>query len=111
MAWLSGPRSWSRFFRSCSVARRADRGPSPGSLDKSAISRSISGPADAATQATLEERHPLPLAGRGQRVGVLAGFLEFGEPAAMPASIGADTPAPNPSPQGGGEPARRGWKL
>ena len=37
------------FFRSASAARRPDRGPIPGSLERSEISRSISGPAEAAT--------------------------------------------------------------
>src|SRR6478672_9708563 len=44
----SGTSSWSRFFSRASAARRAERGPMPGSLASRLISRSISGPAEAA---------------------------------------------------------------
>src|SRR6201996_1704219 len=44
----SGVISASRFLIRCSAARRAERGPSPGSRAKSWIRRSISGPATAA---------------------------------------------------------------
>src|ERR1700680_957828 len=43
----SGVISASRFLIRCSAARRAERGPSPGSRAKSWIRRSISGPATA----------------------------------------------------------------
>src|SRR5256885_5932189 len=46
-ALASGVISASRFLIRCSAARRADRGPSPGSRAKSWIRRSISGPATA----------------------------------------------------------------
>ena len=52
----NGSRSWSRRFSSASAARRADRGPSPGSLASSEISRSISGPAEAATLDSAHSR-------------------------------------------------------
>src|SRR5664279_2303535 len=47
-ALASGVISASRFLIRCSAARRAERGPSPGSRAKSWIRRSISGPATAA---------------------------------------------------------------
>jgi hypothetical protein len=45
MASDSGTSSWSFFLMRCKAARRADRGPSPGSFASNWISRSISGPA------------------------------------------------------------------
>ena len=44
-----GTRSWSRFLSRARAARRAERGPMPGSLASRLMSRSISGPAEAAT--------------------------------------------------------------
>src|SRR3954468_2555329 len=52
-AWDRGVSSWSRFLSRASAARRAERGPSPGSLPSSEISRSISGPAEAANRSEL----------------------------------------------------------
>jgi hypothetical protein len=46
-AAVSGSISTSRFLMRWSAARRAERGPSPGSLARSWIRRSISGPATA----------------------------------------------------------------
>src|SRR5690606_7409016 len=45
MARLRGANSCSFFLIRCKAARRAERGPSPGTLARSWISRSISGPA------------------------------------------------------------------
>ncbi len=50
-ASLKGWSSWSRRFSRASVARRAERGPRPGSFASKAIKRSISGPAEAAIRA------------------------------------------------------------
>ena len=44
MALASGASNSSFFLTRCSAARRAERGPSPGSFDRSWIRRSISGP-------------------------------------------------------------------
>src|SRR3981081_3648953 len=52
----SGVISASRFLIRCSAARRAERGPSPGSRAKSWIRRSISGPATA--EGMLAETQP-----------------------------------------------------
>ena len=46
--WASGSINCSRFFSRASVARRAERGPMPGSLASRPIRRSISGPAEEA---------------------------------------------------------------
>lgn len=57
MAAARGSKSPSRFFKSTSAARRAERGPKPGNFARSWISLSISSPAgDVATSAsTLTE--------------------------------------------------------
>ena len=43
-AFDNGPSNWSFFLTSVSAARRAERGPSPGTFARSWISFSISGP-------------------------------------------------------------------
>src|SRR6187402_2285895 len=64
-AEASGAISNSRFLMRCSAARRAERGPSPGSRASSWIRRSISGPATAISSTTsFQERLTEPEARR-----------------------------------------------
>src|SRR3954466_11855294 len=66
----SGVISASRFLIRCSAARRAERGPSPGSRANSWIRRSISGPATAA--GILSQAQPRrQLQAAGQRLHLL----------------------------------------
>src|SRR5579859_959323 len=65
-----GESSWSRRFKSAKAARLADRGPRPGSLESRLISRSISGPADAAKSELRHAGHPGERSGRlGHQLG------------------------------------------
>src|SRR5712664_3431008 len=62
----SGVISASRFLIRCSAARRAERGPSPGSRASSWIRRSISGPATAETiSGEAQPRRQSEAAGQG----------------------------------------------
>ena len=67
MASASGSISCSRFLMRCSAARRAERGPRPGSRASSWISRSISGPVTDA--ATLRRSERQLHAGRERQAG------------------------------------------
>src|SRR5215467_13310826 len=67
-ALASGVIRASRFLMRCSAARRAERGPSPGSRARSWIRRSISGPATAGMNVDLvaeQSRRQAEPAGQG----------------------------------------------
>src|SRR4051794_918445 len=66
IAAASGLRSSSRFLTSCRAARRAERGPRPGSLASSWMRRSISGPVTAAGINKRSERASSGVAGRAR---------------------------------------------
>src|SRR3954452_18809973 len=84
-ALASGVISASRFLIRCSAARRAERGPSPGSRASNWISRSISGPATAVAMSA--EAQPRQRQAAGQRLhlflhrgfGLAAGIAERGD--------------------------------
>src|SRR3954453_7461596 len=64
----SGVISASRFLIRCSAARRAERGPSPGSRASSWIRRSISGPATAVGMSSAETQPGRQAEAAGQRL-------------------------------------------
>src|SRR3954463_10754869 len=71
----SGVISASRFLIRCSAARRAERGPKPGSRAKSWIRRSISGPATAAgILGQAQPRRQLQAAGQRLHLLLHGGF-------------------------------------
>src|SRR5271168_734123 len=71
----SGVISASRFLIRCSAARRAERGPSPGSRANSWIRRSISGPATAEGMlAEAQSRRQAETAGQGLHFLLRGGF-------------------------------------
>src|ERR1700738_3063635 len=76
-ALVSGVISASRFLIRCSAARRAERGPSPGSRASSWIRRSISGPAKAVGMSSAETHPGGQAEPAGQRLHLLlhGGFL------------------------------------
>src|SRR5258708_20524006 len=83
----SGVISASRFLIRCSAARRAERGPSPGSRASSWIRRSISGPATA--EGMLAEAQPRRQSeAAGQRLHLL---LHLGFRLPPPAVMRPDT--------------------
>src|ERR1700738_3279768 len=67
----SGVISASRFLIRCSAARRAERGPSPGSRASSWIRRSISGPATAVGMSSAETQPGRQAEAAGQRLHLL----------------------------------------
>src|ERR1700693_2049689 len=71
----NGVISASRFLIRCSAARRAERGPSPGSRASSWIRRSISGPATAVgMSAEAQPRRQSEAAGQGLHLLLHRGF-------------------------------------
>src|SRR6266851_3072948 len=71
----SGVISASRFLIRCNAARRAERGPSPGSRASSWIRRSISGPATAAAMSgEAQPRRQTQAAGQGLHLLLHRGF-------------------------------------
>src|SRR5882724_5266940 len=71
----SGVISASRFLIRCSAARRAERGPSPGSRARSWIRRSISGPATAeGISGEAQSRRQAEAAGQGLHLLLHRGF-------------------------------------
>src|SRR5262249_48608159 len=82
IAWARGSSSWSRFFSSTKAARRAERGPRPGSLASNWIRRSISEPEAISAKPPrdpLPSRKPMVCARRGWRIRTSLLAFAFGD--------------------------------
>src|SRR5258708_25639239 len=100
----SGVISASRFLIRCSAARRAERGPSPGSRAKSWIRRSISGPATAvAISGQAQPRRQTQSAGQRLHLVLHRGFrLAAGGAPRRGQEIPQKLPPLRPPPRGSG---------